>query len=157
MNAKTRATQAVLSAYARKVLRPIEIVASIVFAIALAGTAYLIANLSAWWWLLMIVVLLYGLLGSILWLVLHYTLDRITPDQTSYQKRAVAKFIARTETVANSLNISQFGLLLRITHDVFHKNTERNVLTEFAKDSSNLREAFKEVIEAFDSRHDMVQ
>lgn len=149
-NATTRATYAVLAAYARKTLRPVEVTAAVVFALALGGTTYLIVNFSAWWWLLMILVLLYGILGSILWLILHYTLDRITPSQTPSQRQAVARFIDKTAAVATSLGISQFGLLLRITHDIFHRN-KQNVLTEFAKDSSDLKNAFEQVIQTFRS------
>lgn len=149
-NATTKATYAVLSAYAQSVLRPIEITASIIFALAVAGTTYLIVQFSAWWWLLMILVILYGVLGSILWLILHYTLDRITPVQTSSQKKAVAAFVSKTKAMADSLQISQFSLLLRVVQDVFHRK-QTNVLTEFANGSTDLKKEFEHIIQQFES------
>jgi hypothetical protein len=150
MSATTNATYAVLAAYSRKILRPVEMTAVVIFAAAVAGATYLIVSFSAWWWLLMLVVILYGVLGSILWLILRYTLDKITPEQTAKQQMAVKAFIVKSSKVADTLGISQFALLLRIVQDVLHRK-QSNILTEFAKDSNDLKHEFEKVIQAFAS------
>lgn len=148
MNAATLASRAVLAAYAKKALRPVEIGAILVLAIALLGTSYLIANVSAWWWLLMIVVIAYGVIGSLLWLILHFTIDKLEPPQTKTQKVAVAQFIEKTEKIADMIGVTRFGLLLRIMRDVMGRN-DTNVLAEFARDSKDLKTSFEQVIQAF--------
>lgn len=149
MTPKVLASQAILSTYARKVLRPVEVWASVVFGLALFGTAYLIMAFSGWWWLLMFVVILYGILASMLWLILRRALDHITPEQTPEQKNAVKSFINKSEKVATAMGISHFSLLLRIVQDVFRKK-QGNVITEFTKDSADLAASFKDVLKSFE-------
>jgi len=148
MNATTLASRAVLSAYATKALRPFEITAALVFVVALAGTAYLIAAVSGWWWLLMIVVIAYGIIGSIVWLILHFTIDKLRPEQTEEQQRVVKSFIDRTEKIADTIGLTRFGLLLRIVRDVVTRRKD-NVLTDFAYDSKGLKDDFNNVVQAF--------
>lgn len=148
MNAAVQASRAVLTAYAKKTLRPVEITAVIVFAVALFGTASLIVNVSPWWWLLMIIVGAYGAIGSIMWLVIHYTLDRLTPPQTKTQSQAVHAFIVRAEKVADLAGMTRFGLLLRVIQNVLSRS-ETNVLSDLAQSSKDLKKSFEEVIAAF--------
>lgn len=148
MNATTKASRAVLAEYARKTLRPIEIIAASIFILALVGSAFLIANISGWWWLLMIIVIAYGLIGSLFWLILHFTIDKLRPEQTSSQKNVVSSFIAQLDKVSDTIGMTKFGLLLRIIGDVMRRR-EQNVLQEFAQDSGKLRSQFEDVIIAF--------
>ena len=148
MNATTLASRAVIAAYAKKVLRPLEIIAIIILVIAVLGTAFLIAQASGWWWLLMIVVLAFGFFGSILWLIIRFTLDRLNPPQTPVQKKVVAKFVAQVESVSDTIGMTRFGLILRIIRDVMRRG-ERNVLTDLARDSRDLKGDFENVIKAF--------
>jgi len=148
MDAVTKASRAVLAEYARKTLRPFEIVAVILFVILLIGTTYLIVNVSAWWWLLMIVVFAYGIIGSLLWLIVHFTMDRLRPAQTKVQVSAVRNFVERIAKVSDTIGITKFGLLLRVIGDVMRKR-EQNVIQEFAHDSADLKTAFEKVIASF--------
>jgi len=148
MNATTLASRAVLSAYAKKALRPFEIVAMLIFIVALAGTAYLISAVSSWWWILMILVIAYGIVGSIVWMILHFTIDKLRPEQTKNQEKVVKDFINRTEKIADMIGLTRFGLLLRIVRDVLSRRKE-NVLTDFAYDSKGLKDDFEKVIKAF--------
>jgi hypothetical protein len=148
MNPTTLASRAVLAAYTKKALRPFEIIAMIIFVITLAITTYLVAAVSAWWWLLMIVVISYGVIGSILWLILHFTIDKLRPKQTKKQEEAVKNFIDSTEKIADIIGLTRFGLILRVVRDVVSRRQE-NVLTDFAYSSKGLKDDFKKVIEAF--------
>jgi len=150
MNATTLASRAVLSAYAAKALRPFEIIAALIFVAALAGSAYLIASVSGWWWLLLIVVIAYGIIGSIVWFILHFTIDKLRPEQTQEQQDVVKDFIDRTEKIADTIGLTRFGLLLRIVRDVVSRRKD-NVLTDFAYDSKGLKDDFEKVIAAFRS------
>jgi hypothetical protein len=151
MNATTLASRAVLSAYAKKALLPFEIIAMVIFVIALAGSAYLIASVSGWWSILLIVVIAYGLVGSILWLIVHFTIDKLRPKQTARQEQAVKQFIDRAGTIADTVGLTRFGLILRIVRDVVARK-EDNVLTSFTRDSKGLKTDFENVIAAFRSR-----
>ena len=148
VNATTLASRAVLSAYAKKALRPFELIAMAIFVASLAGTTYLITAVSGWWWLLMIVVIAYGIVGSIVWLILHFTIDKLRPTQTPKQEKIVGNFIDRTEKIADMIGLTRFGLLLRIVRDVLSRRKE-NVLTDFAYDSKGLKDDFQKVIAAF--------
>lgn len=148
MDAMTKASRAVLAEYARKTLRPFEIGAVILFVILLIGTTYLIVNVSAWWWLLMIVVFAYGFIGSLLWLIVHFTMDRLRPAQTKVQVGAVHDFVERIAKVSDTVGITKFGLLLRVIGDVMRRR-EQNVIQEFAHDSSDLKTSFENVIDSF--------
>jgi hypothetical protein len=148
MDAVTKASRAVLAEYARKTLRPFEIGAVILFIILLIGTTYLIVNVSGWWWLLMIVVFAYGLIGSLLWLIVHFTMDRLRPTQTKVQVSAVRDFVEKISKVSDAVGITKFGLLLRVIGDVMRRR-EQNVLQEFAHNSSDLKDSFSAVIESF--------
>lgn len=148
MNAVTLASRAVLAQYASKVLRPVEWIAMGVFVLFFIGTVVLATYFSAWWWMLMIVVIAYGLIGSIFWLVLHFTIDRLRPNQTMAQTAIVKSFIGRIEKMADSLHITRFRLLLRIIHDVMARSSS-NVLTEFAQASKELKNEFEQVIDTF--------
>ncbi len=122
--------------------------ASAIFLVAVVGTVALASYVSSWWWLLMIVVVAYGVIGSIVWLVIHFTIDRLRPEQTKTQRAVVNRFITRVEKIADTLQITRFGLILRIIRDVMAKNST-NVLTEFTRDSKELKTDFEEVIRAF--------
>lgn len=148
MDATTKASRAVLAEFARKTLRPYEIAAIALFAIGLIGAAWLISSVSVWWWLLMIIIIGYGLLGSIAWLVLHFTIDKIKPFQTAEQKQAVKQFIVKVDKVADTIGLTRFALILRIVGDVMGRR-DRNVLSEFADDSKALKNEFKAVIDIF--------
>ncbi len=148
MDAYTKASRAVLAAYAKKTLLPFEIAAIVLFILAMLGTAWLIVQISAWWWVLMILVIAYGLIGSIVWLIIHFTIDKLRPEQDSEQKAAVKRFISDVDKIADTMGTTRFGLLLRIIRDVM-QHRDRNILTEFADDSSALTEDFKQVVKLF--------
>lgn len=148
MNAATLASRAVLAQYATKVLRPVEWVAIWVLVVLFIATGYLVTYVSAWWWLLMIVVIAYGVIGSIVWLVIHFTIDRLRPEQTPVQKKAVASFIDSAEKVADTVQVTRFGLILRVIRSVMTRNAT-NVLTEFTGDSKELATDFEKVVRAF--------
>lgn len=148
MDATTKASRAVLAEFARKTLRPYEIAGIGLFVVGLIGTAWLISSVSAWWWLLMIVVIAYGFLGSIAWLVLHFTIDKIKPLQTLEQKQAVKQFIKKADKVADTIGLTRFGLIIRIVGDVMGRR-QQNVLSEFAHDSSSLKDEFNTLIKLF--------
>lgn len=148
MDTVTKASRAVLAEYARRTLRPFEIGAVILFIMLLIGTTYLIVNVSAWWWLLMIVVFAYGLIGSLLWLIIHFTMDRLRPAQTGVQISAVRDFVERIEKVSDAIGTTKFGLLLRIIGDVMRKR-QQNVIQGFVHDSSELKSSFENVVDTF--------
>lgn len=150
MDAYTKASRAVIAAYAKKTLRPIEVVAIIVLVVGLIGTAWLISNVSGWWWLLMIIVIAYGFIGSLIWLVIRFTLDRLRPEQTVLQKKAVEQFLEKFDKIAETVGMTKFGFLLRVIGDVMRRR-EQNVLSEFTQDSSKLKTSFESVIDAFRS------
>ena len=148
MNAVTLASRAVLAQYATKVIRPYEYVILGFFLLLVGATVALIAYVSPWWWLLMIVVVAYGIIGSLAWLVIHFTIDKIRPIQTKAQADVVRRFITKLEKVADTLQVTRFGLVLRVIRDVMSRNS-LNVLTEFAHDSKDLKKEFEAVVEAF--------
>lgn len=148
MNAVTLASRAVLAHYATKVIRPVEYIVLGLFLILVAVTVLLATYVSAWWWLLMIIVIAYGLVGSIVWLIIHFTIDRLRPDQTVAQKKAVRTFVTQAEQVADTLQLTRFGLILRVIRDVMARNST-NILTEFANDSKELKFAFEKVVRLF--------
>lgn len=148
MNAAANASRAVLAAYTKKALRPVEIIAIIVFVLFLIGTAYLIVNVSAWWWLMMIVVGAYGLIGSALWLMLHFTIEKLAPVQTKAQKAAVNAFISRVEKIADLTGMTRFGLLFRVVQDVMTRR-DANILSDLAHESKDLKQDFERVIAVF--------
>lgn len=148
MSAVTLASRAVLAQYATKVIRPFEYLILGFFLLLVIGTVLLASYVSPWWWLLMIVVIAYGIIGSIAWLVIHFTIDRLRPDQTPVQKQVVNRFIVQVEKVADTLQVTRFTLLLRVIRDVMSRN-RTNVLTEFANDSKELKEDFQKVINTF--------
>lgn len=148
MNAVTLASRAVLAHYAAKVIRPVEYMVLGLFLVLVIVTVLLATYISAWWWLLMIVVVAYGVIGSIIWLIIHFTIDRLRPDQTVAQKRAVRTFVTQAEQVADTLQLTRFGLILRVIRDVMARNNT-NVLTEFAGNSKQLKVSFDKVIAAF--------
>jgi hypothetical protein len=151
MDAVTKASRAVLAEYTRKTLRPIEIVAIIIFVFTLIGTTYLIVNVSGWWWLAMIVVISYGFIGSILWLIIHFTIDHLRPKQTKAQQREVKNFVAKIDKISGTITTTKFGLLLKVIGDVMRKR-EQNVIQEFAHDSSDLKASFERVISEFQAK-----
>ncbi len=148
MDAVTKASRAILAEFARRTLRPFEYVAVGIFVVAVLGTTYLIAQVSGWWWFLMIAIIAYGVIGSIVWLILHFTMDKLRPEQNLEQKEAVRKFITRVNSVSDTLQITRFGLILRILQDVMSRG-QRNVLGEITKDSSALKGDFERVVDLF--------
>lgn len=148
MNAVTLASRAVLAQYATKVIRPFEFMILGFFLVLVISTVLLASYVSPWWWLLMVVVVAYGIIGSIAWLVIHFTIDKLRPEQTNSQTEAVKKFITKVEKVADTLQITRFGLVLRVIRDVMDRG-RANVLTEFANDSKDLKSSFEKVVSAF--------
>ncbi|MDB5165226.1 MAG: hypothetical protein JWM00_116 [Candidatus Saccharibacteria bacterium] len=148
MNAVSLASRAVLAQYATRVIRPLEFIVIGIFVLAVTGVIVLVTYVSAWWWLLMIVVVAYGIIGSIAWLVIHFTIDKLRPEQTKAQTDEVNRFIVKVEKVADTLQITRFGLMLRVIRDVMSRN-RTNVLTEFTEDSKDLKDGFQRVISAF--------
>lgn len=148
MNAVTLASRAVLAQYATRVIRPLEWIVMAIFILAIVGDVLLITYVSVWWWLLMIVVIAYGIIGSIAWLVIHFTIDTLRPEQSKAQTRVVNRFIVKVEKMADSLQMTRFGLMLRVIRDVMSSG-KKNVLTEFVGNSRDLKEEFQHVIDSF--------
>lgn len=142
------ASRAILARYATKVIRPFEYIVIGIFLVLVVSTILLVTYVSAWWWLLMIVVVAYGVIGSIAWLIIHFTIDRLRPDQTLEQKQAVEKFITRAERVADTLQITRFGLILRVIRSVMTPR-RANIISEFTTDSKELKSDFEKVVDAF--------
>lgn len=142
------ASRAILARYATKVIRPIEYVVIGIFLALVVGTILLVTYVSAWWWLLMIIVVAYGVIGSVVWLIIHFTIDRLRPDQTPAQKQAVEKFITRAERVADTLQLTRFGLILRVIQSVMTPK-RANIISEFTTDSKELKGDLERVVEAF--------
>lgn len=142
------ASRAILARYATKVIRPIEYIITGIFLLLVVMTVLLATYVSAWWWLLMIIVVAYGVVGSIAWLIIHFTIDRLRPDQTITQKQAVEKFITKAEKVADTLQVTRFGLILRVIQSVMSPK-RANIITEFTNDSKELKGDFDKVVETF--------
>ena len=98
----------------------------------------------------MIIVITYGFIGSLIWLVIRFTLDRLRPEQTVLQKKAVKEFLEKFDKIAETVGMTKFGFLLRVIGDVMRRR-EQNVLSEFTQDSSKLKTSFESVIDAFRS------
>ena len=149
MDAYQAASRAVISTYAKKVLLPFEIGAAAIFVLAVIGTSWLIVQYSAWWWMLMIIVLPYGLIGSIIWLLIHTTIDRLSPVQTKAQRHAVAQFSHSVEHVAADIGMTQFSLMLKIIRSVM-RPSQHQLLDEFTGSSKELKRDFEQLIRLFE-------
>ena len=142
------ASRAILAEYTHKTLRPVEVGAVVSFVLVTIGTALLITYVSAWWWALMVLMIAYGLVGSMVWFAVRSSIDHLRPEQTPEQRQAVRSFIGQLDTVANTLGVTQFGLLIRVIQDVMAKS-DKNVLTEFAHDSHDLKSELEKVVAVF--------
>ena len=147
ISSATTASRAVIAAYAKQILRPFEIVAIILFFALLVLSIYLIISVSAWWWILLILVLAYGIVVSLLWLIIHTIIGRLRPPQTAIQREAVDNFIEHSKNIADIMGITRLGLLIRLVRDVLTRRPQ--TLDTAISGSKDLKHSFTELMKLF--------
>ncbi len=133
--------------FARRLLYPIAIVASILLTVMVVGVL-LLGTLSTWWLLLLIpvvmVLCIVAAVLTILWLVIR----TVSPAQTKVQRRAVKTYVDKLQRLSDAVNTPKVILLFRIVRDVAAPRKD-GFIGSITDDTASLKRDFQQLQKLF--------
>jgi pilus assembly protein TadC len=152
MNTKLRATRAVLSLLARRVIFFGTVVAIVVFALIFAGCWALAYYVSPWWWILLVAYIPLLLVFIVIRLVVGFFINKLYPVKslTSKQRKAARNFVDKLQRLAETRGIGWPMFAFICFKDLlFYRDlrTARSTLedgTSLRKDFQYLEDTFKD-------------
>lgn len=130
--------------FARQFIRPFIWMALGIIAGLLVLTGVLAFTLSHWWWLLAIPILLIGLIGVIIWLVIHLIAKQLSPRLDAQQKYAVEEFIDKLRFVVETVRTPYPIIILGVIWDIITRN-ENGIIRKMATQSKTLRPDYEKL------------
>lgn len=141
------AIRAIGAEFARRTFRIVLIIASIITALSLALTFWLIQQSS--WWLLLLFVLTSAICIAIGVLTVFFlTIRRVTPAQNTTQKQAVKRFVDSLQKMSEIAGTPKFMLLFQLMKDVAAPR-EHGFIGSTIDTSKSLRDDFRTLIHHF--------
>lgn len=133
--------------FARRLLYPIAIAASILLTVMVVGVL-LLGTLSNWWLLLLIpvvmVLCIVAAVLTILWLVIR----TVSPAQTKVQRRAVKTYVDKLQRLSDAVNTPKVILLFRIVRDVAAPRKD-GFIGSITDDTASLKRDFQQLQKLF--------
>jgi hypothetical protein len=150
MDTKLRATRAVLSLLARRVLYFWTILAIVIFALIFLACWALAYYVSPWWWLLLMAYIPVLTVFIAIRLVVGFFVNKLYPrkDLSSTQRKAVSNFASKLQRLAEARGIGWPMFAFLCFKDLlFHRDlrTARNTLD----DGTSLKRDFAELEKLF--------
>lgn len=133
--------------FARRLLYPIVIIASILLTLLVVGII-LLGTLSTWWLLLLIpAVMLFCIVAAVL-TIFWLTIRLVRPAQTKTQHRAVKTFVDKLQRLSDTAQTPKIILLFRIVRDVAAPRKD-GFIGSLADDTASLKRDFRELQQLF--------
>ena len=150
MNTKLRATRAVLSLLARRVLLFGTVIAIVIFALIFAGCWALAYYVSPWWWILLVAYVPILLVFIAIRLVIGFFINKLYPVKSlsSKQRKAARDFADKLQRLAETRGIGwPMFAFISLKDLLFYRDlrTAKNTL----EDGTSLRKDFEALEKLF--------
>jgi hypothetical protein len=147
MNPTITVIRCIGTEFARRLLCPITIAASIVLGLLVVGVL-LLGTLNSWWLLLLIpVVMLLCIVTAVLTIV-WLTIRTVTPVQSKTQRRAVKAYVDKLQRISDAAQTPKIILLFRIVRDVAAPRND-GFISSITDDTASLKRGFQELRDLF--------
>lgn len=105
-------------------------------------------TVSHWWWLLAIPVFVIGLIGTIIWIIVRFIVNQISPKLNTEQRVATKKFINKLKFVVETAQTPYPIIIFFVIKDIItHK--ENGIIQEMVTQSKTLRPDYEELKKLF--------
>jgi NADH:ubiquinone oxidoreductase subunit 6 (subunit J) len=133
--------------FARRLLYPIAIIASILLTLMVVGVL-LLGTLSSWWLLLLIpVVMVLCIVGAVL-TITWLTIRLVTPTQTKTQRQAVKIYVDKLQRLSDAVQTPKVILLFHIVRDVAAPRKD-GFISSITDDTASLKRDFQQLQKLF--------
>lgn len=129
--------------FARRILRPLVVIGTIM-AIALLALGGWLTTQSAWWWLLEVVFIMGSVVFVLLVIAIYVFLRAVAPPLTKAQRKSVVQFVNKLERVAEHLQTPQIIIIYNILRDTARPQSNTFIET-VSKDSKTLAPDFSKL------------
>lgn len=148
MNPILKTIRAIGAEFAARIYTPVAITVSIIFAVLVAVSIWLV-TVNPWWWLLFIFVIVLLLVVVALLVVAGVLLRFIRPDQTKAQTTAVKSFVDKIQSLSDVAGTPKFVILFRIVRDLITKN-KNGYVRRISSETLSMQHDFRDITKSFE-------
>jgi hypothetical protein len=150
MKSNVSAIRAVTAEFAQRFIQPFiwTALGMIVFMLIIVG--WLAIALSEWWWLLVIPIFLLAIIGTVIWLIVRFILNRISPRLTAKQTKATKQFVTKLQFATEAIQTPYPVIIFYVMRDIILRK-DSGFISEVTQQSKTLRPDFDELRKLFEN------
>lgn len=148
MKSSITAIRAVTAEFARQFVQPFWWVGIGMLTVMVVIMAILALTLSPWWWLLAIPIAIAGLAGVIIWLLVSFILNRVSPSLNQKQKTATKHFVTRLQSTTETIQTPYPVIVFYVVRDIILRR-DSGFISEVTEHSKTLRPDFEHLRQLF--------
>lgn len=148
MKANITAIRAITAEFARQFIQPflwVGLGLIILMTIAVGSLAF---ALSQWWWLLLAPIILFGVVGTVIWLLVRFILNRVSPRLNAKQKSATKQFVTKLQTTTETIQTPYPVIVFYVIRDIILRK-DSGFISEVTQRSKTLKPDFEELTRLF--------
>lgn len=148
MKSSIAAIRAVTAEFARQFIQPFIWTALGMIVFMLIIVIWLAVALSEWWWLLGIPIFLFTIFGMIIWLVVRFILNRISPRLNAKQRKATKGFVTKLQFTTEAIQTPYPVIVFYVIRDIILRK-DSGFINEVTQKSQTLKPDFEELKQLF--------
>jgi hypothetical protein len=148
MKASITAIRAITAEFARRFIQPFIWVGLGLVILMIVSVGSLALTLSQWWWVLLAPVILFGIAGTVVWLLVRFILNRVSPHLNAKQKKAVKQFVTKLQTTTETIRTPYPVIVFYVIRDIILRK-DSGFINEVTQQSKTLKPDFEELTKLF--------
>ncbi|HEV7952032.1 MAG TPA: hypothetical protein VGO98_01525 [Candidatus Saccharimonadales bacterium] len=148
MKSNINAIRAVTAEFARQFIQPFVWVGLGLFILLLVIVGSLAFSLSLWWWLLLAPIALLGIAGTVVWLLVRFILNRVSPRLTSPQATATKEFVKKIQFTTETIQTPYPVIVMYVIRDIILRRDD-GFISELSLHSKALKPDFEKLRRLF--------
>lgn len=148
MKSSITAIRAITTEFARQFIQPFLWVGLGLIILMIVAVGSLALYLSQWWWLLLAPIILFGIAGTVVWLLVRFILDSVSPHLNPKQKTATKHFVTKLQTTTETIQTPYPVIVFYVVRDVILRK-DSGFISEMTQQSKTLKPDFEELKKLF--------
>ena len=148
MKSSINAIRAVTAEFARQFIQPFLWVGLGLIVLMIVAVGSLAFTLSEWWWLLLAPVILFGIVGTVIWLLVRFILSRVSPHLNTKQKTATKQFVTKLQFTTETIQTPYPVIVFYVIRDIILRK-DSGFISEVTQNSQTLKPEFEKLRSLF--------
>lgn len=148
MKASITAIRAITAEFARRFIQPFIWVGLGLIILMIVSVGSLAITLSPWWWLLLAPIIIFGIAGTVVWLLVRFILNRISPHTNAAQRKAVKHFVTKLQTTTETIQTPYPVIVFYVVRDIILRK-DSGFISEVTQQSKTLKPDFDNLTKLF--------